>query len=106
MSPARRFIKIRLKNIWKQQRQQLQRWLKSWRNERNVEMISKRTYRGEKFFLIELEQAFNVLKNRTARIEEDRNGAVCCYVEGWSDTDAAAVWLLVNSGVRGSMLTE
>jgi hypothetical protein len=69
-------------------------------------IISKRYYRGDNHFLIDLEQAFNVIRARTARIDTDRDGKQGCYVEGWSDTDAAAIWLLVNSGIRGNQFTE
>lgn len=69
-------------------------------------MISKRSYQGERHFLQDLEQSFNVLRARTAEYQVDKNGTGHCYVAGWNDHEAAAIYLLTLSGVRGNMFND
>lgn len=68
--------------------------------------ISKRTYSGDKFFLMDLEVGFNNIRPRSAEMQSNRDGTELLYVAGWSDLEAAALNLLIRSNVKGAMLTE
>src|SRR5688500_1866393 len=66
--------------------------------------VSKRCYRGRPEFLQDLDIGFNGIRPRSATLSEDRDGSRALLVGWWDDWSAAALWLLVNSGVRGNML--
>ena len=68
--------------------------------------VSKRTYTGGKMWLMDLETGFNAVRPRTAQLQENKDGSVVLFVAGWSDYDAAALYLLVNSNCKGNMLSE
>lgn len=69
-------------------------------------MLSKRCFTGSVHALMDLETGFNVIRERTAVLNTNKDGEQFLFVAGWTDWDAAALYLLVQSGVKGNMLTE
>lgn len=68
--------------------------------------VSKRTYEGPPHYLMDLETGFNVVRERTAKMETNKDGTTLLFVAGWNDWEAAALVSLVNSNVKGNMLND